>query len=151
MSKHEEIGEATRGDVLDDWIVSRNVGRTAEKFGLKTEEVRKLIHDAAVLSRLPEAVRIDIHGEVRRLQMLMDRYWPDAMNGDKKSAELWRKLGVDLRVLTGWQAPTSSGFHLSVNVAQLTSGSAKLEELLNNLMALPAPANGVGKPDKKAD
>jgi hypothetical protein len=34
-----------------------------------------------------------------------------------------------------------SGFDLSVNVAQVTTGSAKLEELLNNLMALPAPAN----------
>jgi hypothetical protein len=141
MGKHEEVSDATRGDVLDDWIVSRNVGRTAEKFGLGTREVRRIIHDAAVFSRLPETVRIDIHGEVRRLQMLMDRYWPDAMAGDKKAAELWRKLGIDLRVLTGWQAPASSGFHLSVNVAQVTTGSAKLEELLNNLMALPAPTH----------
>ena len=79
---------------------------------------------------------------------MMDRYWPDAMNGDKKAAELWRKLGVDLRLLTGWQAPASSGFHLSVNVAQVTSGSARLEELLNNLMALPPPTNA--EVDKEA-
>jgi len=80
--------------------------------------------------------------------MMMDRYWPHAMNGDKKAAELWRKLGVDLRLLTGWQAPASSGFHLSVNVAQVTSGSARLEELLNNLMALPPPTNA--EVDKEA-
>lgn len=141
MGVHEEICEATRGDILDDWIVSRNVGRTAQKFGLPTKEVKRVIHDAAVVSRLPENVKADIHGEVRRLEMLMDRYWPDAMAGDKKAAELWRKLGVDLRLLTGWQAPASSGFHLSVNVAAVTTGSAKLEALLNNLAALPAPTN----------
>jgi hypothetical protein len=137
MGPHEEISEATRGDFLDCWIVSRNVGRTAEKFGLPTKEVKRVIHDAAVVSRLPESVKADIHGEVRRLQMMMDRYWPDAMAGDKKAAELWRKLGVDLRLLTGWQAPASSGFRMSVNVAQVTSGSAKLEELLNRISALP--------------
>ena len=38
-----------------------------------------------------------------------------------------------------WQAPISSGFHLSVNVAQVTTGSAKLEQLLDSLTALPAP------------
>jgi hypothetical protein len=120
--KHGGISEATRGDVLDDWIVSRNVGRTAEKFGLETKE-----HDAAVFSRLPETVRIDIHGEVLRLQTAMDILWPRVLKGELKDIEVWRRLGVDLRLLTGWQAPASSGFHLSVNVAQVTSGSAKFE------------------------
>jgi hypothetical protein len=139
MGAHEEISEATRAEVRDDWVVTRSVTRTAQKFGLANKAVKQIIHDAAVLANPPENIKADIAGEVRRLQMMMDRYWPDAMAGDKKAAELWRKLGVDLRVLTGWQAPASSGFHLSVNVAQVTTGSAKLEALLNNLAALPAP------------
>jgi hypothetical protein len=141
MGKHEDISEATRADVCDDWVVTRSLRRTAEKFGLTIKAVKQIVFDAAAVSRLPENMKADIAGEVRRLQMMMDRYWPDAMAGDKKAAELWRRLGVDLRLLTGWQAPASSGFHLSVNVAQVTSGSAKLEQLLNDLMALPAPAN----------
>jgi hypothetical protein len=152
MGKHEEISEVTRADVHDDWVVTRSLHRTADKFGLTTKAVKQIIFDAAAVSRLPENVRSDISAEVRRLQMLMDRYWPDAMAGDKKAAELWRKLGVDLRILTGWQAPASSGFHLSIGVAQVTTGSAKLEELLNDLMALPAPAHAeVGKEVGKAD
>jgi hypothetical protein len=138
MGKHEDVSEATRAEVRDDWVVTRCISRTAQKFGLTNQVVKQIIHDAAVFASLPETIKADISGEVRRLQIMMDRYWPDAMNGDKKAAELWRKLGVDLRILTGWQAPASSGFHLSVNVAQVTSCSAKLEELLNNLMSLPA-------------
>jgi hypothetical protein len=153
MGKHEEIGEiseATRAEVRDDRVVTRYVSRTAQKFGLNNPAVKQIIYDAAVFASLPENVRADISGEVRRLQMMMDRYWPDTMGGDKKAAELWRKLGVDLRILTGWQAPASSGFHLSVNVAQVTTGSAKLEELLNRISALPPPSqfevgNEVGK------
>jgi hypothetical protein len=141
MGVHEEINEVTRADVRDDWVVSRSLRRTAEKFGLTIKAVKQIVFDAAAFSALPENIKADIHGEVRRLQLMMDRYWPDAMAGDKKAAELWRKLGVDLRILTGWQAPASSGFRLSVNVAQVTTGQAKLEELLNNLTALPAPAN----------
>ena len=61
--------------------------------------MKQIIYDAAVFASLPENVKTDIAGKVRRLQMMMmDRYWPDAMNGDKKAAELWRKLGVDLRL-----------------------------------------------------
>jgi hypothetical protein len=108
---------------------------------LATKNVRSIVDDAARVARLPENVKADIHGEVVRLQKAMDVLWPRVMAGELKAVEVWRKLGVDLRLLTGWQAPASSGFHLSVNVAQVTSGSAKLEELLNNLMALPAPAN----------
>jgi hypothetical protein len=142
MGLHKEISEATRADVRDDWVVTRSLRRTAEKFGLTIKAVKRIVFDAAAVSRLPENVRADISGEVRRLQLMMDRYWPDAMNGDKKAAELWRTLGCDLRLLAGWQAPASSGFHLSVNTVQVTSGSAKLEELLNNLMALPPPHPG---------
>src|SRR5262245_39967526 len=61
--------------------------------------------------------------------------------GPRHSGPSIVSANVDLRVLTGWQAPASSGFHLSVNVAQVTTGSAKLEELLNNLTALPVPTN----------
>jgi hypothetical protein len=156
MGAHEEfheLSEVTRAEVRDDWVVTRCVSRTAQKFGLSNKQVKQIIYDAAVFASLPENVKTDIASEVRRLQMMMGRYWPDAMNGDKKAAELWRKLGVDLRLLTGWQAPASSGFHLSVNVAQVTSGSAKLEELLNSLMALPAPlSNEVGSEvDEQSD
>jgi hypothetical protein len=70
-----------------------------------------------VFASLPENIKADIASEVRRLQMMMDRYWPGAMVGDKKAAELWCKLGVDLRLL----------------------GSAKVEELLNRISALPPP------------
>jgi hypothetical protein len=97
----------------------RNVARTAQKFGLTNQAVKQVIHDAAVFAGLPENIKADIHGEVR-------------------------KLGVDLRILTGWQAPASSGFHLSVNVAQVTTGSAKLEELVKDLKALPS----LPKPDE---
>jgi hypothetical protein len=146
MGVCEEISEATRSDVRDDWVVTRCVSRTAQKFRITNQAVKQIIYDAATFAALPETIRADIHAEVRRLQLLMDRYWPDAMNGDKKAAELWRKLGCDLRILTGWQAPAASGFHLSVNVAHVTTGSAKLEALLNNLMALPTP-----EADKQAD
>ena len=108
--------------------------------------VKQVIHDAAVFASLPENIKADIHGEVRRLQIAMDVLWPRVLEGELKAVEAWRKLGVDLRILTGWQAPASSGFHLSVNVAQVTTGSAKLEELLNSLAALPPP-----QADKQAD
>jgi hypothetical protein len=100
MGKNEEISEATRAEVRDDWVVTRGVSRTAQKFGVTNQAVKQIIYDAAVFAGLPENVKADIASEVRRLQRMMDRYWPDAMNGDKKAAELWRKLGVDLRLLT---------------------------------------------------
>jgi hypothetical protein len=139
MGKHQEIPEATRRDVRDDWVVTRCISTTAKKFGITNEAVKQVIADAAVFSALPETIKSDIHAEVRRLQIAMDVLWPRVLAGELKAIDRWRKLGVDLRVLTGWQAPASSGFHLSVNVAQVTTGSAKLEELLNSLTALPAP------------
>ena len=117
MGKHEEISEAARAEVGDDWVVTRCISRTAQKFGLTNQVVKQIIYDAAVFASLPENIKADIASEVRRLQMMMDRYWPDAMVGDKKAAELRCKLGVDLRLL----------------------GSAKLEELLNRISALPPP------------
>jgi len=156
MGRHEEVHElcdATRAEVRDEWVVTRCISTTAKKFGLTNQVVKRIIYDAAVFTSLPETVKCDIDAEVRRLlQMAMDVVWPRVMQGELKATEVWRKLGVDLRLLTGWQAPASSGFHLAVNVAQVTSGSAKLEKLLNDLMALPAPAdakvgNEAGKPD----
>jgi hypothetical protein len=100
---------------------------------------------------LPENVKADIASEVRRLQMVMDRYWPDAMADDKKAAELWRKLGVDLRILTGWQAPASAGFHLSVNVAQVTSGSAARPTLeQSNRTGEPSASCSTASPPQNA-
>jgi hypothetical protein len=151
MGLHEDISEATRGDVLDDWIISRNVGRTAEKFGLPTKEVRKLIHDAAIVSRLPETVRIDIHAEVRRLQIAMDTLWPRVLRGELKAIEVWRRLGVSLHALVGWVAPANSGFHLSVNSVTVTTGSAKLEQLLDSLMALPPPQANNSQANNEAE
>ena len=89
MGKHEEIGEiseATRAEVRDDWVVTRCVSRTAQKFGLANKAVKQIIYDAAVFASLPKTVKCDIDAEVRRLQMMMDRYWPDAMAGDKRAA-----------------------------------------------------------------
>jgi hypothetical protein len=149
MGKHEEIrdlSEATRANVRDDWVVTRCVSKTAPRFGITNQAVKQVIADAATFASLPETVKCDIHAEVRRLQIAMDVLWPRVMQGELKAVEAWRKLGVDLRILTGWQAPASSGFHLSVNTVQVTRGSAKLEELLNNLMALPPP-----QADNKAD
>jgi len=146
MGAHEGISEATRAQVRDDWVVTRCISTTAKKFGLDNKAVKQVIHDAAVFASLPENIKADIHGEVRRLQIAMDVLWPRVLDGELKAIETWRKLGVDLRILTGWQAPASSGFHLSVNVAQVTTGSAKLEELLDSLKALPPP-----KADKQAD
>jgi hypothetical protein len=102
MGLHEEISEATRAEVRDHWVASRSIPRTARKFGLDHRAVKQIIVDAAVFASLPETVKYGTNAEVRRLQMLMDRHWPDAINGDRKAAELWRKLGCDLRVLTGW-------------------------------------------------
>ena len=85
----------------------------------------------------PFAKGSDIAGERRRLEIAMDTLWPAVKAGDRKVIETWRKLGSDLRLLNGWIAPPSSGFHVSVNVAQVTSGSTKLEALLDSLMALP--------------
>ena len=39
MGAHEEfheISEATKAEVRDDWVVTRCVSRTAQKFGLAT-------------------------------------------------------------------------------------------------------------------
>jgi hypothetical protein len=110
----DKRGDAGRGA---DWVVTRCISRTAQKFGLANQVVKQIIHDPAVFASLPENIKADIASEVRRLQMMMDRYWPDAMVGDKKAAELWCKRGVDLRLL----------------------GSAKLEEPLNRISALPPP------------
>jgi hypothetical protein len=158
MGRYEEVHElsdATRAEVRDNWVVTRCISTTAKKFGLTNQAVKQVIYDAAVFASIPETIKCDIDAEVRRLQMAMDVLWPRVQQGELKAIEVWRKLGVDLRILTGWQAPASSGFHLSINVAQVTSGSAKLEELLNNLMSLPALANPevgneMGKPDTKA-
>ena len=147
MGAREDIAEATRSDVLSDWIASRCISTTADRFGLPTKAVRSIVDDAARVARLPENVKADIHGEVLRLQKAMDVLWPRVMDGELRAIETWRKLGVDLRLLTGWQAPASSGFHLSVNVAQVTTGSAKLEALLDSLMALPAPVDEADHPN----
>jgi hypothetical protein len=69
--------------------------------------VQQIIYDAAALASLPETVKCDISAEVRRLQMAMDVLWPRVQEGELKAIEVWRKLGVDLRLLTGWQAPAS--------------------------------------------
>jgi hypothetical protein len=37
--------------------------------------VKQIICDTAVFASLPENIKADIAGEVRRLQMMMDRYW----------------------------------------------------------------------------
>jgi hypothetical protein len=42
MGKHEEISEATRAEVRDDWVVTRGVSRTAQKFGLTNQAVKPL-------------------------------------------------------------------------------------------------------------
>jgi hypothetical protein len=133
------ITNRPRHEIPDTPEVSRRLGRHPLRLAHRTEVPAQ------------QSIKCDIDAEVRRLQMAMDVLWPRVMQGELKAVEVWRKLGVDLRILTGWQAPASSGFHLSVNVAKVTTGSAKLEELLNNLAALPAPAsaeagNEAGKP-----
>jgi hypothetical protein len=62
MGKHEEISEATRAEVGDDWVVTRCVSRTAQKFGLTNQAVKQIIYDAAVFASLPENVKAAIDG-----------------------------------------------------------------------------------------
>ena len=47
MAKHEELSGATRGEVRDDWVVTRCVSRSAQKFGLANQAVKQIIYDAA--------------------------------------------------------------------------------------------------------
>ena len=137
----DEVDEASRKAIVDHWIETRSARKTAAHFNIEPRTVRRAIYEAAKISRLPESVATDIAGERRRLEIAMDVLWPAVKAGDRKSIETWRKLGSDLRLLNGWIAPPSSGFHLSVNVAQVTSGSARLEALHDSLTALPAPAD----------
>jgi hypothetical protein len=60
MGKHQEISGATRAEVRDDWVVTRSVSRTAQKFGLTNQAVKQIIYDAAVFASLPENVKADI-------------------------------------------------------------------------------------------
>ena len=60
MGKHEEISEATRAEARDDWVVTRCVSRTAQKFGLTNQAVKQIIFDAAVFASLPENVKEDL-------------------------------------------------------------------------------------------
>jgi hypothetical protein len=57
MGKYEEISEVTRADVGDDWVVTRSLHRTADKFGLTTKAVKQIVFDAAAVARLPENVK----------------------------------------------------------------------------------------------
>jgi hypothetical protein len=60
MGKREEIGEATRAEIRDDWVVTRCVSRTAQKFELTNQAVKQIIYDAAAFAGLPENVKADI-------------------------------------------------------------------------------------------
>ena len=50
MGKHEDVSEATRAEVRDDWVVTRCISRTAQKFGLTNQAVKQIICDAAAFS-----------------------------------------------------------------------------------------------------
>jgi hypothetical protein len=43
MGVHEEIIEATRADVLDDWIAAQSISRMAQRFGLPTKDVGTIV------------------------------------------------------------------------------------------------------------
>jgi hypothetical protein len=134
-----KVDEASREAIVDHWINTRSARKTAAHFGIAPATVRSAVYEAARISRLPETVASDIAGERRRLEIAMDTLWPAVKAGDRKTIETWRKLSAYLRLLNGWIAPPSAGFHVSVNTVQIASGSAKLEALLNDLVALPPP------------